>query len=78
MRQIENKVKSFENMVFKARCFGARLSGAGLKSWGAPCGAQTVRSSGSSSRFSVPSGLWVTVPGTGFMATLCPSLFYLL
>lgn len=51
MRHIENKVKSFENMVFKARCFGAHLSGAGLKSWGAPCGAQAVRSSGSSSRF---------------------------
>jgi len=53
-------------LVFKAKCFGACLSGTCLKSWGNCCGVQTVPSSGRSSGFWVPSWLWVASQLVGF------------
>lgn len=61
----------------KADVLGAHLLGASLKSWGAICGAQTLRSSGRRLEWRVPSQLWVTALEVGFMARLCLNLSYL-
>lgn len=54
------------------------LSGAGLKSWDARCGVQTLCFSGRSSGFWVPYQLWVNMWGLGFVMRLYSSLSYVL
>lgn len=53
---------------------GAHPLGGSLKNWSTECVVQTLHSSEISWELEVPSWLYGTVPGMGFMALLCLSL----
>ena len=60
MRLHTSPLRATSLWIVKADILGTHLSCAGLRNWYARCGIQTVYSSGRSSGFWVPSGLYIT------------------